>query len=375
MKRSSGKKQLVKWSKLGLGLAAVTVLGGVVAPAGSQLPSAPALVYAEEVNYIIAIDAYLDGEYLYVIEDHPRYRRMSLPTSAADLNIKEYDPLYGKTLTSLKLVKHTEVPNENGRTEIYFGEAHFVSTPAETQPTASSSSTSQSSASKPSETSDVAPADKPVEPLVEPSVSRPAETPVEQPVEQPVEIPVAPQPAETSVVTPADKSSETLIDPSVSKPAETPSAPQPAETSVVTPADKPVEPLVEPSASKPAETPSETPAKSLAETPTNVQPSADQAGQSATEPTVLSKQDSQAGTASPTGQSAQGKQETKQETKEQAAPASQSKQATVKPAPTSQPQAKSLPATGEAHSVLHMTGMGLLGLAGLVVKRRSRKSS
>ncbi|WP_105116966.1 LPXTG cell wall anchor domain-containing protein [Streptococcus suis] len=76
-----------------------------------------------------------------------------------------------------------------------------------------------------------------------------------------------------------------------------------------------------------------------------------------------------------TGQSAPGKQETKQETKEQAAPASQSKQATVKPAPTSQPQAKSLPATGEAHSVLHMTGMGLLGLAGLVVKRRSRKSS
>ncbi|HFI0265239.1 TPA: hypothetical protein ACGOU9_001672 [Streptococcus suis] len=158
MKRSSGKKRLVKWSKLGLGLAAVTVLGGVVAPVGSQLPSAPALVYAEEVNYIIAIDAYLDGEYLYVIEDHPRYRRMSLPTSAADLNIKEYDPLYGKTLTSLKLVKHTEVPNENGRAEIYYGEAHFVSTPAETQPTTSSSSTSQSStsqpsASKPSETS------------------------------------------------------------------------------------------------------------------------------------------------------------------------------------------------------------------------------
>ncbi|HEM4291773.1 TPA: LPXTG cell wall anchor domain-containing protein [Streptococcus suis] len=76
-----------------------------------------------------------------------------------------------------------------------------------------------------------------------------------------------------------------------------------------------------------------------------------------------------------TGQSAPGKQETKQEAKEQAAPASPSKQATAKSAPTSQPQAKSLPATGEAHSVLHMTGMSLLGLAGLVVKRRSRKSS
>lgn len=140
-----------------------------------------------------------------------------------------------------------------------------------------------------------------------------------------------------------------------------------------TPKDKPAETLVDPSVSKPAETPSETPAKSPAETPTN-QPSADQAGQSTTEPTALSKQDSQAGTAKPTDQSAQGKQATKQGDKEPAAPASQSKQSTVKPAPTSQPQAKSLPATGEVSSVLHLTGLGLLGLAGLVVKRRQRKS-
>lgn len=76
-----------------------------------------------------------------------------------------------------------------------------------------------------------------------------------------------------------------------------------------------------------------------------------------------------------TGQSAPGKQETKQEAKEPAAPANPIKQATAKPAPTSQPQARALPATGDAHSVLHMTGLGLLGLAGLVVKRRSRKSS
>lgn len=53
----------------------------------------------------------------------------------------------------------------------------------------------------------------------------------------------------------------------------------------------------------------------------------------------------------------------------------QVKQATVKPAPTSQSQAKTLPATGEVSSVLHLTGLGLLGLAGLVVKRRSGKSS
>ncbi|HFU4363802.1 TPA: LPXTG cell wall anchor domain-containing protein [Streptococcus suis] len=146
---------------------------------------------------------------------------------------------------------------------------------------------------------------------------------------------------------------------------------QPVEIPTETPNEQPVEQPVE----TPAETPSETPANSPAETPTNVQPSADQVGQSATEPTVLSKQDSQAGAASPTGQSEPDKQETKQETKEPAAPANQSKQSTDKPVPTSQPQAKTLPATGEAHSVWHMTGLGLLGLAGLVVKRRSRKSS
>ncbi|HEM5073721.1 TPA: LPXTG cell wall anchor domain-containing protein [Streptococcus suis] len=157
------------------------------------------------------------------------------------------------------------------------------------------------------------------------------------------------------------------------QPVEQPTA-QPAETPVVTSVDKPAETLVDPSVTKPAETPLETPAKSPAETPTN-QPSSVQAGQSTTEPTLLSKQDSQAGTASPTSQSAPGKEETKQETKEQAAPASQSKQSTDKPASTSQSQAKTLPATGEASSILHLTGLGLLGLAGLVVKRRQRKSS
>ncbi|HEM5073720.1 TPA: LPXTG cell wall anchor domain-containing protein [Streptococcus suis] len=307
------------------------------------------------------------------------------------------------------------------------------------------------------------------------------------------------------------------------------------------PEGKPVEtPVVTKSEETPAVTPSETPANKPTETPTNVQPSTDPAGKLATEPTVLSKQDSPAGTASPTGQSVSGKQETKQETKEQesskltseysykditgtsssvtvrvhgqdvgkvaslsvkkendpaviaklpqalaeqqvvlydiktldatgqfvqvtedatltlpvaagkevdkviyflastgaveelpftvdkatnqvsfvvshfshygivyqaskpvsqvqpgsvsqsvqpvVAPSIQSnqtgssshmqtKESTVKPTSTSQPQAKTLPATGEASSVLHLTGLGLLGLAGLVVKRRSGKSS
>ncbi|HEL2201768.1 TPA: LPXTG cell wall anchor domain-containing protein [Streptococcus suis] len=118
-----------------------------------------------------------------------------------------------------------------------------------------------------------------------------------------------------------------------------------------TPTEKPIE--------TPAETPTEKPAEQLVETPTE-QP----VEKSVERPT-----------AKPTEQSASEKQATKQGDKEPAAPASQSKQSTVKPASTSQPQAKSLPATGEVSSILHLTGLGLLGLAGLVVKRRQRKSS
>ncbi|MFM0817706.1 LPXTG cell wall anchor domain-containing protein [Streptococcus suis] len=117
------------------------------------------------------------------------------------------------------------------------------------------------------------------------------------------------------------------------------------------PTDKQVE--------QPVETPTEKPAEQLVETPTE-QP----VEKSVERPT-----------AKPTEQSASEKQATKQGDKEPAAPASQSKQSTVKPASTSQSQTKTLPATGEVSSVLHLTGLGLLGLAGLVVKRRSGKSS
>lgn len=114
---------------------------------------------------------------------------------------------------------------------------------------------------------------------------------------------------------------------------------QPVETPVEQPTEQPVE--------QPVEQPAEQPVEKLVERPT----------------------------AKPTNQSASEKQATKQGDKEPAAPAIQSKQSTDKPASTSQPQAKTLPATGEASSVLHLTGLGLLGLAGLVVKRRPRKSS
>ncbi|HEL2594414.1 TPA: LPXTG cell wall anchor domain-containing protein [Streptococcus suis] len=116
-----------------------------------------------------------------------------------------------------------------------------------------------------------------------------------------------------------------------------------------TPTEKPIE--------TPAETPTEKPAEQLVEKPTE---------QPVEKPVERP-------TTKPTDQSAPGKQVTKQGDKEQAPSASSSQKEEVKPAPASQSQAKTLPATGEVSSVLHLTGLGLLGLAGLAVKRRQRK--
>ncbi|MGQ7687470.1 LPXTG cell wall anchor domain-containing protein [Streptococcus suis] len=136
----------------------------------------------------------------------------------------------------------------------------------------------------------------------------------------------------------------------------------PTEQPVEQPVETPVEQPTEQPAEKPVELPVEQPAEQPVETPTE---------QPVEKPV---KRPTASPTAKPTEQSAPGKQATKQGDKEPAAPASQSKQSTAKPTPTSQSQAKSLPATGEVSSVLHLTGLGLLGLAGLAVKRRQRKS-
>ncbi|HEM5084795.1 TPA: LPXTG cell wall anchor domain-containing protein [Streptococcus suis] len=135
----------------------------------------------------------------------------------------------------------------------------------------------------------------------------------------------------------------------------------------ITPTEKPIETPAEQLVEKPTEKPIETPAETPTEKP------AEQLVEKPTEQPV--EKSVERPTAKPTEQSAPGKQATKQGDKEPAAPASQSKQSTVKPASTSQSQTKTLPATGEVSSVLHLTGLGLLGLAGLVVKRRSGKSS
>lgn len=423
MKRSSRKKQLHKWTKLGVGLAAVTVLGGLVEPVDVPLLSNCTVEAQELTNQSGGEQALPADTATVTIELETTGVEELVGASYRYQRIRGFERLEihlqpGETYT---------LPTYDGYKLINFKNLNEVTDIAPEDAVLSYADFTPGQRVRlyydylmTDQVYDVVTKQyvdrETVIPSTTPSINSPTDTPPAQPIENPVdqsitikavykeeqiepgqkvdvlkEIEYTLKPGESVVLEPLtfegwtsraahERQTVTYEDAknSLSKsytfyylkdytiPTDK-QVEQPVEIPTETPNEQPVE--------QPVETPSETPANSPAETPTNVQPSADQVGQSATEPTVLSKQDSQAGAASPTGQSEPDKQETKQETKEPAAPANQSKQSTDKPVPTSQPQAKTLPATGEAHSVWHMTGLGLLGLAGLVVKRRSRKSS
>ncbi|HEL2591496.1 TPA: LPXTG cell wall anchor domain-containing protein [Streptococcus suis] len=127
---------------------------------------------------------------------------------------------------------------------------------------------------------------------------------------------------------------------------------------------------------KTSQTPTDKPVTPPAETPSVEPPATPPADSKPTETSPVTNQSTQNQPAQ-TGDlgSQTDKKPVSQPAQESQLAQLQVKQATVKPASTSQSQAKSLPATGEVSSVLHLTGLGLLGLAGLVVKRRSGKSS
>lgn len=80
-KRSSSKKQLHKWAKLGVVFASIAVLGGVVTPASSQLLNGPNTVYAQEKT----------TEVLYRISKFSRDSTTNVYTSEASESI-EYIP-------------------------------------------------------------------------------------------------------------------------------------------------------------------------------------------------------------------------------------------------------------------------------------------
>ncbi|HEM4266448.1 TPA: LPXTG cell wall anchor domain-containing protein [Streptococcus suis] len=122
-------------------------------------------------------------------------------------------------------------------------------------------------------------------------------------------------------------------------------------------------------------TPTEKPIETPAETPSVEPPATPPADSKPTETSPVTNQSTQNQPAQ-TGDlgSQTDKKPVSQPAQESQLAQLQVKQSTVKPASTSQSQTKTLPATGEVSSVLHLTGLGLLGLAGLVVKRRQRKS-
>ncbi|MGQ7417615.1 LPXTG cell wall anchor domain-containing protein [Streptococcus suis] len=300
MKRSSRKKQLHKWTKLGVGLAAVTVLGGLVEPVDVPLLSNCTVEAQELTNQS-------GGE-------------QALPADTATVTIE------------LETTGVEELVGASYRYQRIRGferlEIHLQ--PGETYTLPTYDGYKLINFKNLNEVTDIAPED---------AVLSYADFTPGQRVRLYYDYLMTDQVYD--VVTKQYVDRETVIPsttPSINSPTDTPPA-QPIETPAETPTEKPAEQLVE--------KPTEQPVEKLVERPT----------------------------ASPTGQSASEKQATKQGDKEPAAPASQSKQSTVKPASTSQSQTKTLPATGEVSSVLHLTGLGLLGLAGLVVKRRQRKSS
>ncbi|MCK3943364.1 hypothetical protein HCC47_11310, partial [Streptococcus suis] len=185
LKRSSSKKQLHKWAKLGVVFASIAVLGGVAVPAGSQLLNGPNTVYAQEKT----------TEVLYRISKFSRDSTTNVYTSEASESIEYIPTGVSKTYVAPVIEGYrlgfagasfrdtlTAVPHKDGVVTLpdgfsdsfiavtfgYFPveqpvEQPPVETPTETKPSdtkpsassepTSPSSTSQSSATKPSASS------------------------------------------------------------------------------------------------------------------------------------------------------------------------------------------------------------------------------
>ncbi|HFU3730052.1 TPA: hypothetical protein ACGO7Y_001782, partial [Streptococcus suis] len=186
MKRSSGKKRLVKWSKLGLGLVAVTVLGGLVESVDYKGVGSTEVYANEQVDPALEtrkaeiktmIQSYRDlvgqikalnpADYTEESWNRNYDGDVRIYLGAQSIATAYNDDLSFYSL-SLDGVDNHQTLNELNAT-YWFGYQFVenaipilkqamadlvpVSKLSETQPTASSSSTSQSSASKPSETS------------------------------------------------------------------------------------------------------------------------------------------------------------------------------------------------------------------------------
>ncbi|MGC4429434.1 PT domain-containing protein [Streptococcus suis] len=182
-------KKLVKW---GVALTSTLVLGGVVAPVGSQLLDVSTIVYAEEQPVTYRIHYYLND----VAENG------GVPS---DTDIAPYkEGVISKGETIIEVAPHIDGYVVNGANSILITYDHITGDnvwhdkdwyPAD--------GFLYDKVDTPTEK----PADQPAEVPTEQPVEQPADQPTEQPVEQPVETP-----AEQPVDTPTDKPVEQLTD-------------------------------------------------------------------------------------------------------------------------------------------------------------------
>ncbi|MDG4520348.1 LPXTG cell wall anchor domain-containing protein [Streptococcus suis] len=186
-------KKLVKW---GVALTSTLVLGGVVAPVGSQLLDVSTIVYAEEQPVTYRIHYYLND----------MAENGGVPS---DTDIAPYkEGVISKGETIIEVAPHIDGYVVNGANSILITYDHITGDnvwhdkdwyPAD--------GFLYDKVDTPTEK----PADQPAEVPTEQPVEQPADQPTEQPVEQPVEQP-AEQPAEQPVDTPTDKPVEQLTD-------------------------------------------------------------------------------------------------------------------------------------------------------------------
>ncbi|HEM5078775.1 TPA: LPXTG cell wall anchor domain-containing protein [Streptococcus suis] len=178
-------KKLVKW---GVALTSTLVLGGGVAPVGSQLLDVSTIVYAEEQPVTYRIHYYLND----VAENG------DVPS---DTDIAPYkEGVISKGETIIEVAPHIDGYVVNGANSILITYDHITGDNVWHD-------------------KDWYPADgflydkveAPAEQPAETPTDKPVETPVEQPVETPAEQP-ADQPAEQPVDTPTDKPVEQLTD-------------------------------------------------------------------------------------------------------------------------------------------------------------------
>ncbi|WP_024397757.1 LPXTG cell wall anchor domain-containing protein [Streptococcus suis] len=311
-------KKLVKW---GVALTSTLVLGGVVAPVGSQLLDVSTIVYAEEQPVTYRIHYYLND----VAENG------GVPS---DTDIAPYkEGVISKGETIIEVAPHIDGYVVNGANSILITYDHITGDNVWHD-------------------KDWYPADGFLYDKVETPTDKPAEQPAEQPTEQPADQP-AEQPAEQPTEQPADQPAE--------QPTEQP-ADQPVEQPVEKPAEVPVEQPVETPAEQPAEQPVDTPTEKPAETPTGkpVDTPTDKPVEQLTDASSLTDQTA-------------GKVQVVAATDKKTVDKSALSTPAVKPEEVSQPVAKTLPKTGDSSSMLLVLGGVLSGLSGLGLAATSRK--